>query len=335
MNVITNIPGRVGGFWYGHTQLVGPSSPPSLLIRLIGSKWATRICQIASALRLFACRRWARGVVTGGGLDGMCFAWLQSCIPWGRKPHVMVDCNWYEPPHRLGRWWRSLQVRLAYRSASRFVVWARHEVQDYSRSLAVPADKFEFVPFHPTLEGYEYEIRDDGYLFAGGNYDRDYGMLIEAVRGLNVPVWIATTRREQLGSGPLPANVRVEGTTHQGFRQAMAAAHMVVVPMEAGLLHSGGQQTLLNAMTLGKPTIAVGRNWASDFVQDGEHALVVDYGDSAGLRQAISWVLGNPEAARAMAQRGRDRAACFPTRLCMEAIYQLALEPANQEQKIA
>jgi glycosyltransferase involved in cell wall biosynthesis len=281
---------------------------------------------IVSALRLFARRRRARGIVTGGGLDGMVFAWLQAWIPWGRKPHVLVDCNWYEPSSELGRRFRSWQVRQAYRSASRFVVWARHEVEDYSRSLRVPPDKFAYVPFHPTLHDYEFAIRDDGYLFAGGNYDRDYPMLVEAVAGLDVPVWIATTRKEQLTGLALPANVRVEGTTHAGFRQAMAAARIVVVPMQAGLLHSGGQQTLLNALALGKPTIAVGRNWATDFVTDGEHALVVDYEDVAGLRRAIRRLLEQPAEAAALAERGRRQAERFSTRRCMETIYRLALD---------
>src|SRR5690606_23552269 len=98
--------------------------------------------------------------------------------------------------------------------------------------------------------------------------DRDYGCLIEAVRPLDLPVWIATTRTEQLKGIDIPPHVRVEGTTAAGFRQAMAAARLVVIPMQGGLLHSGGQQTCLNAMRMGKPTIAVGRKWATDLMED-------------------------------------------------------------------
>src|SRR5262249_56455409 len=101
---------------------------------------------------------------------------------------------------------------------------------------------------------------------------------------------IATSRPEQLRGVELPPRVRIEGTTVAGFRQAMAAARLVVVPMQPGLLHSGGQQTCLNAMYLGKPTIAVGRKWAVDFIIDGEDGLIVDYGDVAGLRRAIRWL---------------------------------------------
>ncbi|MFO0842173.1 MAG: hypothetical protein U0797_07190 [Gemmataceae bacterium] len=115
-----------------------------------------------------------------------------------------------------------MRLRLAARSVRRFVVWASHEVEDYARAFDLPPEKLEYVPFHTTLSDYSYEVRDDGYLFAGGNYDRDYPTLLEAVRDLNAPTWIATTRPEQL-AGVRSPHVRVEGTSVAGFRQAMAA----------------------------------------------------------------------------------------------------------------
>jgi glycosyltransferase involved in cell wall biosynthesis len=152
-----------------------------------------------------------------------------------------------------------------------------------------------------------------------------------------VPTWIATTRPEQLRGVEVPPHVRVEGTTAAGFRQALAAARLVVVPMQKGLLHSGGQQTCLNAMRLGKPTIAVGRKWAVDFITDGDNGLVVDYEDVAGLRRAVRWVLDNPDAARRMAERGQAHAAQFTTQRTMRAVYDLVKQrdPAPQPDESA
>jgi glycosyltransferase involved in cell wall biosynthesis len=246
---------------------------------------------------------------------------IRALLPGRRKPHVMVDCNWYECSGRLRRWVRKAQLHCVGMSVQRFVVWARHEIADYADEFGLRRDQFTYVPFHGTLDHYDYEIKDEGYLFAGGNYDRDYATLVQAVRGLAVPVWIATTR--PLGRAELPDNVRVEGTTPAGFRQAMAAARIVVVPMAPGLLHSGGQQTCLNAMLMGKPTIAVGRKWADDFIQHGVNGLVVDYSDAAGLTTAIRWALNHPAEARAMGQRARLQAQQFSTRRCMQTIYGL------------
>ncbi len=143
------------------------------------------------------------------------------------------------------------------------------------------------------------------------------------MRPLGAPTWIATTRPDLLRGVDVPAHVRVEGTTAEGFREAMAAARVVVVPMQPGTLRSGGQQTCLNAMLLGKPTIAVGRRWAVDFIDDGVHGLIVDYEDPEGLRQAVRRLLDDPEAARRIGAAARERAASFTTARCMEAVYDL------------
>ncbi len=322
-DVLTDIPGKPGRFWGDHTTLVGPARPPAWLVRALGRRWADNLAGAVAGLRLFALRHRCQGVVTDGGASGLLFAWLQGLCPWGRKPHVMIDCNWYLSDRPWRSWLKGLRLRLAARSVHRFVVWARHELEDYAQAFGIPREKLEYVPFHTTLHDYTYEVRDDGYLFAGGNFDRDYTSLVEAVRPLDVPVWIATTRPEQLRGVSVPPHVRVEGTSVSGFRQAMAAARLVVVPMRKGLLHSGGQQTCLNAMHLGKPTIAVGRKWATDFIRDGVNGLIVDYADVPGLRRAIESVLSHPDEARQMGERAREDAAWFTTQRCMRTVYDI------------
>jgi glycosyltransferase involved in cell wall biosynthesis len=329
--ILSDIPGTPGQFWGDHTTYVGPYKPGRWLVHLFGSAWAWNLVGVLAALRLFLRRHRCQGVVTSGGASGLVFALLQTLVPWGRKRHVMVDCLWYVPGSRwraaLQRW----QVRRAAPSVGQFVVWARHEVEDYARAFGVPRDKFCYIPFHHTLEEYEYRVEEKDYLFAGGDGDRDYPLLLEAVRPLAVPVWIASTRSDLSGEVTLPPHVRVEPTTHAGFREAMAAARLVVVPMRGGLLHSGGQQTLLNSLVMGKPTVVVGRRWATDLLNDGEHGLIVDYGDVEGLRRAIAWVLDHPDEARAMGRRGQAHASWFTTRRCMQAIYDLVRRPRPPE----
>jgi glycosyltransferase involved in cell wall biosynthesis len=322
-DVLTDIPGKPRRFWGEHTTFVGPKQPPGWLLRLAGNRWAHNLTGAAAALRLFARRRHCRGVVTDGGSSGMLFAWLQALCPWGRKPHVLIDCLWDLPDSPWRARLKALRVRLAARSAHRFVVWASHEAEDFARAFGLPPWQLEYVPFHHTLQDYDFEVRDEGYLFAGGNSDRDYRTLVEAVRPLDLPVWIALTRRELLRGVEVPPHVRVEGTSHEGFRRAMAGARLIVVAMKKGTLRSGGQQTLLNAMLMGKPTIAVGRRWAVDFITDGVNGLIADYEDVTGLRRAIAWVLNNPAAARALAERGREHAARFTTQRTMQTVYEL------------
>lgn len=334
-DILTDIPGKPGRFWGDHTTYVGPSKPPTWVLRLAGTRWAYNLTGLLAGLRLFARRRNCQGVVTDGGASGMVFALLQAFLPWGRKPHVLIDCLWYLPASPLRAWFKKLRLRLAARSVRCFVVWASHEVEDFARAFGLPLGKLKYVPFHHTLHDYQYEVRDDGFLFAGGNYDRDYRTLVEAVRSIDVPVWIATTRGDTVSGIELPAHVRIQGTTTEGFRQAMAGAKLIVVPMQNGLLHSGGQQTCLNAMLMGKPIIAVGRRWAVDFITDGEDGLIVDYEDPQNLHRAIRWVLDHPDAARRMGDRARRRAERFTTERCMRTIYELVRDTADSSRSLS
>ena len=339
-DVLTDVPGLPGRFWGDCTTFVGPNAPPRWLLSLLGVRWAYNLVRVVAAFRLFVRRRHYAGIVTDGGASGVLLAWLQALCPWGKKPHVLIDCNWQIPAGRFAAWFRRMRIKLAARSVHRFVVWASHEVEDYARAFGIPQSGFGYVPFHTTAHNYEYEVRDDGYLFAGGNFDRDYRTFVQAVRPLDVPVWIATTRaRQLLRDIVIPPHVRVEGTTPAEFRQAMAAARAVVIPMQNDLLHSGGQQTCLNAMLMGKPTIAVGRKWAVDLIEDGVTGLIVDYEDPRALRQAIAWVLDHPAEAARMGELGRAHAAQFSTERTMRAIYDLvkqaAASTAAQEEEMS
>src|ERR1700733_7933394 len=127
-DVLTDIPGKPGRFWGEHTTLIGPSRPPGWLLRLCGRRWADNLTGMIAAVRLFLHRSQCQGVVTDGGASGLLFAWLQVLFPRGRKPHVMVDCNWYLSGSRLRDAFKRWRLRLAARSVHAFAVWASHEV---------------------------------------------------------------------------------------------------------------------------------------------------------------------------------------------------------------
>ncbi len=303
--VLTDVEATFGQLW-GEGAIYIPRSSPGLLAkRILGDTCARRLAEIRDAWRIVRRRNEADLLMTSGTLRGVAVACLQTLIPWGRKPHILVDCLWYRSCRKARHFADCLILWVASRSAGRYVVWASHEPEDYSATFGIPHEKFCFVPFFHTLQQYTFEVQHGSYLFAGGNDDRDYPMLIEAVRPLDLPVLIATQRKTPPTSATIPSNVTIRGISHAEFRQAMAAAGIVVVPMDGRVLRSGGQQTCLNAMVMGKPTIAVGRRWAKDLMRDREHGLIVDFGDVTGLRSAIQWILDHPTKAEAMGRRAR------------------------------
>ncbi len=259
---------------------------------------------------------------------GNMVALLSAFIP-RRVPILMIDCLWYEPRSRLKLWLKRLQFRLQARTVRKFVVWASHEVKDYARMFQLPEEKFEYIPFHHTLEGFDFVAGNGDYIFSGGDGNRDYRCLIDAVRGLDVKVRIATRLRDWNEGADIPPGVEAGGVTPEDFRKLMAGAKMVVLPMRGGFLHSGGQQTFLNAMAMGKPVVVADDKGARDYIDSGNDGIVVPSGDVEAMRSAIKSLLDDPEYAHQMGARAREACEKYSTTVCMQRVLASAEEIAG------
>ncbi|EPR37226.1 hypothetical protein dsx2_1169 [Desulfovibrio sp. X2] len=327
MKILTTVAGRQGKFWGSRTQVADPRCVDVLQSPM--SPKRRHLLALAVAWRMYRMRGAYDVAVIDGGPIGQWFSWMQSLLPFPRVPTLMIDCLWYRDGRPLVQWLKRLHKRLSARSVDRFLVWARHEVAEYAREFGIPEEQFAYQPFHITLESYDFDVRDEGFVFAGGNGDRDYRVLVEAARGLPIPVFIATTAKESLAGLELPPNVTVQGVSHEEFRRRMATCRVAVVPMRGGLLHSGGQQTFLNSMYLGKPTIVVGPRVAEGYVEHGRDGLVVDYGDAAGLRAALLGLWQDEGLRARLAEAGRGRVSSMTTEEFMKDIYRHAMDVAG------
>ena len=63
----------------------------------------------------------------------------------------------------------------------------------------------------------------------------------------------------------------------------------------------------LEAMARGKPVIGGAHGGAPEIIQDGVTGYLVQHGDAVQLATSIDTILSNPELARQMGQRGRER----------------------------
>jgi len=263
-------------------------------------------------------------IVLDGGPIGRWFTLLAGLVPVCPVPVVMIDCLWYVDANPFKQSIKRRLLQFSARSVNCFVVWAFHEIEDYSKAFRIPCEKFAYLPFHTTIESYEFQVSDQGYIFAGGNGDRDYAILIEAVRGTDLPVFIAATDENLFAGIAIPDNVTVRGVSHDEFRKKMAGCSFAVVPMRGGLLHSGGQQTFLNSMAMGKATIIVGRKAAEGYVEDGVSGIVVENGNVSALREAILCLANDQVLRMRLAMAGKAIAASLSTDVFVRKLYGIA-----------
>jgi glycosyltransferase involved in cell wall biosynthesis len=106
----------------------------------------------------------------------------------------------------------------------------------------------------------------------------------------------------------------------------MAGSRIVVVPMKKGLIHSGGQQTYLSAMAMGKPVIVADDKGAKDYIENGVSGVIVPSADAKALRKAVKMITDNPEFAGRLSSKAKESMEAFSTSLCMKRILQTAEE---------
>jgi glycosyltransferase involved in cell wall biosynthesis len=116
------------------------------------------------------------------------------------------------------------------------------------------------------------------------------------------------------------------------FIQLMAGASLNVVPLKWLPQHVGGEQTYLNAITMGKATIVTDTQ-ASDYIENGVTGILTPAGDIRALRRAIRELMENPEMARRIGDQARLAAKAFAPEQFFEAIFRISEECVAKRSK--
>jgi glycosyltransferase involved in cell wall biosynthesis len=213
------------------------------------------------------------------------------------------------------------------------VVWSSIECQRYAKAYRVPESRFLFVPHHHTTMHYQFEVEDGGYLFTGGNWSRDYELFLEAVHDVDFPCILATNRPELLSGLEIPKHVRVISATHSEFRELLARSAFLVLPMQANLLHAGGQQTMLNAMMMRKPVVLTDVEGGADYIDHGRTGFLVPYRDAKALREIINFLVANPAERERVGRNASEAALSLTTERCNTTIWVEVLRLVEQSRQ--
>lgn len=204
---------------------------------------------------------------------------------------VLMGCMW-EPNRGFRRPLERFILKLADRAIQRYVVQSTEELRIFPETWGVDAAKVRFCPFFFSFTAEDVEAAGKGpagdYVFAGGNSHRDYEPLLAAARCMPERRFVFATHLLD-EHDDLPPNVQAGLVPHRRFVTLMRSAAATIVPIRRGLRRAVGQQTYLNAMWLGKPTIVTDTLGVRDHVQHGKTALIVD-GSPESYVEALGWV---------------------------------------------
>jgi glycosyltransferase involved in cell wall biosynthesis len=183
-------------------------------------------------------------------------------------------------------------------SRARLVICASSALAGAARELG--AREVRVIPSGVDIppEDGETEAQPPHVLYVGRlSPEKGILELVEAADGIPLVV---------VGDGPLRGKVpdALGFVPNAELGPYYRAASLVAVPSR----REGYGVVCAEAMAHGKPVVASAVGGLLDLVAHGETGLLVPPGDSAGLREALHWLLGDPELRRRMGAAGRERA---------------------------
>ena len=113
-------------------------------------------------------------------------------------------------------------------------------------------------------------------------------------------------RSDSIERSDIPKNVKVKKFSQYDLRQVYADSRFVVIPLYK-VNFQAGVTAILEAMAMGRAVICSRTPGQSGAVTDGETGMLVEPEDPRALRDAMDYLLKNPEVAERMGTAGRRR----------------------------
>lgn len=230
--------------------------------------------------------------------------------PRSRRPVVVLaGCMW-QPNSGLRGVLERIAVRLADRAIHRYVVQSTEELAIFPRLWNVRPAKMRLALFCCSLDAADRETpphdSSTPYIFSAGNSHRDYDPLLEVARILPQHRYVFATNRIGKGS-EVPSNIEAGPVSHRQMIALLKGAALTMISIRKDLKRAAGQQTFLNSMALGIPTIVNEAPSVRDHVRHKETGFIVE-GSAESFAEAVEWVLDPAHAAevRKICSRARD-----------------------------
>jgi len=204
------------------------------------------------------------------------------------------------PISRRGR----LLVRRALRRAA--AVWAMSgpQLAVLERDFGIPPSRLHFVHMGIDTEFWQVDGADaepDLVIGAGNDRHRDHPLLVRAMTDLQRSR--PSLRFELVTHHPVEVppdlGARHSELAHPEMRKMYARASVVALALKPNL-HLSGLSVLLEAMACGRPVVVTDSPGLSEYVRNGETALVVPTGEADALAEAVGGLLADPDRARAI-----------------------------------
>jgi glycosyltransferase involved in cell wall biosynthesis len=293
VRILTDIHISTSPLWTGKTHLIAePKTIARGKLRKIYSRFSDTFLPYDNVIKILKSQNDYDVVITANlrtaQLYGLCRSIFNIKYPKQIVLELMLD---EENKSVLWKIKRLIQ-RFIFSSVDIVFVSATHEIDTYSQRLKKPRNHIKFLPFHTNI--LEPKIhKGNNYMLSAGRTGRDYGILADAVKDVDIEVIIISDKHSVKGIN-FPSNVKVlVDVPYMKYLDLLYNCRFVVVPLKK-LVKSTGQVALLEAMATGKPVIATETVGTKDYIQSGVNGILIPPEDPSSLRESIDTLIKNP-----------------------------------------
>lgn len=245
-------------------------------------------------------------------------------VSWSERHTVAIAALFavlrVRTPHLALMFWVSkpsvrLPLRLFRSGVDRIITWSSVQRDAAVERVGFRTEEVILIRHPVDQEFFRPQDKERTILFSAGSTQRDFGTLVEAARGLGIPVRIAaslvvalngfkvttTDVRQELNTLD---NVQVDALNSSELRDSYSEAKVVVVPLLPTDIDAG-VNVILEGMAMGRPVVSSRTAGQIDVIGDGDTGIFVPPGDVAALRATVEGLLNDPQAAEDMGRRGR------------------------------
>ncbi len=197
---------------------------------------------------------------------------------------------------------------------------AQSRYQEYKKS-GIQDDNLHYIPlsfaaiqlFFSKMSRTMMRCRDNadrrGHVLSSGSHDRDYGLLVQALHGLNVPVDIICNLDVYQ---PVDAEHIFwhDSLPEEEYIRKIRSARYVVLPLKS----TGGVAGQLNcsiAMYFGKAVIAPACESLDEYLVNNETGLLYEQGNMQSLREKIKFAEQHGEEIIKMGEKASKTESCL------------------------
>lgn len=223
------------------------------------------------------------------------------------RPLMALTC-WAGQTLRDGNAAQRERVRDQLGPLDRLFVLSRNQVQifhdhGFRAGQVIPVPYGIDHRFYTPAPGVE---RDIDVLAVGQDGGRDYGTLLDAVRGLPLQL-VVVAKPENLAGLDIPSNVEFLGrVSHHEYRHLLRRARLAAVPTH-DLAYPTGQSVALESAAAGTPLVVTSTAAMREYFTDGREAVMPAPGAVAAWRDGLMDLLHDDGSRTALAVSARER----------------------------